>query len=243
MDISTYLYTDPGGRSNNEDFAEYEFTDDGVGIFVLADGLGGHDCGEIASRHAVKFTVQSFKENDDFSNEKMIRILNQSNDYILQKQREDEKSKNMRTTIVAAFTKDNILKYYNAGDSRFYYFKNGKLVKQSKDHSVSQVSVDLGEINLSQIRFNEDRNKLLKVLGNAEKLKIDSLDAPIVMESGDAFLLCSDGFWEYVYETEMEIDLLKSISTKQWIDFMVKRLLHRVTGDNDNFTVICSFVS
>lgn len=97
----------------------------------------------------------------------------------------------------------------------------------------------MGEIAFDQIRFHDDRKKLIKVLGNEEQLKITKLDQPIKAEKGDAILLCSDGFWEYVYETEMEIDLSKSSTAQEWGEFMIKRLLLRVSGDNDNFTCIC----
>lgn len=93
-----------------------------------------------------------------------------------------------------------------------------------------------------QIRFHDDRNKLLKVLGNEDDLKLKKLCEPIALERGDAFLLCSDGFWEYIYEVEMEIDLIKSSTPQEWMTFMVKRLLSRVTTNNDNFTAICVFI-
>jgi serine/threonine protein phosphatase PrpC len=93
------------------------------------------------------------------------------------------------------------------------------------------------------VRFHDDRNKLLKVLGNDENLNIRKIDDAVSIESGDAFLLCSDGFWEYVYEVEMEADLIKSDSPKDWIEYMIKRLLLRVTGNNDNFTAIAGFIS
>ena len=76
------------------------------------------------------------------------------------------------------------------------------------------------------------------MLGDAEKIRIGRLDEPVEIEPGDAFLLCSDGFWEYVYETEMEIDLVKSRTAKEWMEYMVKRLLLRPAVERDNYTVL-----
>ena len=241
MEIVTYSYTNKGGRSNNEDYAAFDSNPQGIGVWVLADGLGGHDCGEVASKLAVDYVIEEAQNMIDIAESNLISIMNATNEQILSEQKNNPHYKSMRTTIVAAFSDFKRICYFNVGDSRFYYFKNGCLYKQSRDHSVSQVAASIGEIPVTQIRFHDDRNKLLRVLGNEPNLKIEKLDEPIIMESGDAFLLCSDGFWEYVYETEMEIDLLKSISPKQWLEYMVNRLLLRVTNNNDNFTALCCF--
>lgn len=241
--MKTFVYTSQGGRSNNEDFAVFrEKEETGEGVWALADGLGGHDCGEVASRIAAEGVLRLSKETPADSEEALLSIMNAANALVLEHQTDSEATRFMRTTVVAAFADGKVVRYFNVGDSRFYYFKNGRLSVQSKDHSVSQVAVNLGEITKTQIRFHDDRNKLLKVLGNEPELKISRLDPPIEMEPGDAFLLCSDGFWEYVYETEMEIDLLKSEDPQEWVEWMVNRLLLRVTNNNDNFTAVGVFV-
>lgn len=241
MDVTTYSYTNRGSRSNNEDYCGFDVISD-KGVWVLADGLGGHDCGEIASKMTTEFILKAANSVSDFSQDSLMSIMNGANRAVLEEQIKNPARKDMRTTVVAAFCQENKFNYFNVGDSRLYYFKNGCLYTQSKDHSVSQVAVSLGEISVAGIRFHDDRNKLLKVIGNQEDLNITKLDSEIIMESGDAFLLCSDGFWEYVYEIEMETDLIKSRSPKEWLEFMVKRLLLRVSNNNDNFTAVCTFV-
>lgn len=241
LNITTYSYTNSGSRSNNEDYCK-AYQHDSYGAWVLADGLGGHGSGEVASRLAADYVIEVAKRTKLFSDEDLLAIMNASNKQILSSQKKNLTDKDMRTTIVSAFMKDEKIKYFNVGDSRFYYFKNGCLYKQSMDHSISQAAVGMGEITQDEIRFHDDRNKLLKVLGDTEDLKISKVEPAINIESGDSFLLCSDGLWEYVYETEMEIDLLKSSTPEEWCNFMVKRLLHRVTGNNDNFTAVCVFI-
>ena len=128
------------------------------------------------------------------------------------------------------------------GDSRLYHFRDGKLLKQTTDHSVSQMAVFMGEITTHEIRFHEDRNKVLRALGsNSAKAEIS--EETELEEGRDAFLLCTDGFWEYVYEQEMEQALSQADSPKDWIRRMQKILQTRVPADNDNFTaaaVICA---
>ncbi len=239
MVFETFAHTDKGGRTNNEDFCAC-----GKNIWALADGLGGHDCGEIASAGVVESLLCLWQEKSDcMDDEALIKMIEQVNLDIIQRQKENEEMSQMRTTLVFAVTDEKTLKFANVGDSRFYYFRNNKITAQSEDHSVSAAVAKLGEIRYEDIRFNEDRNKLLKVIGNDENLKLNKLYEPISLENGDAFLLCSDGFWEYVYEQEMEIDLTKSQNPEEWFSFMAKRVLLRTENkENDNFTAICVMV-
>ncbi len=236
--MDTYLYTDCGGRDNNEDFAGYNSKNPERCIWVLADGLGGHLSGEIASKSAVEFILEYFLSIGNFSESSLLEMMEAANKQILCLQNKESNLKDMKTTLVGAVYDGDKLSAFHVGDSRLYYFKNGKPYYITKDHTVSQIAVNMGEITFDQIRFHDDRNKLLKVLGNEEQLKINKLDQPIKVEKGDAILLCSDGFWEYVYETEMEIDLSKSNTAQEWAEFMIKRLLLRVSSENDNFTCI-----
>ena len=100
----------------------------------------------------------------------------------------------------------------------------------------------MGIIRPEDIRGNEDRSRLLKVLGSDEKLNIKKAYSPIKIRNGDAFLICSDGFWDYVYETEMEADLLKSDSSEVWLKYMLKRHILRAENKGDNYTVICGII-
>ena len=235
MNFETYAYTDCGSRKNNEDNLIYS-----EDMWVVCDGLGGHGGGEKASQAAtgyimgmVKDTPEKLTDNDFLKN-----VVEGANARILELQKTTPDLKQMRTTVVAVFTDSKVLRYVNVGDSRFYYFKKGKLFYQSKDHSLSAVSVKMGSI--TDVRLDVDRNKLLRALGNSEEVGVEIPEEVIIPEPGDTFLLCSDGFWEYVYETEMEIDLAKSITMEQWMKFMVKRILLKTKNiSNDNFTAIC----
>lgn len=235
MVFSTYAYSGLGDRKNNEDYFLYR-----KGIWVVADGLGGHDCGEEASKTASEAVVEFVEKNGISLEEQALhQIIMRANESVIDGQKKDESFESMRTTLVFAVSDGKQLRYANVGDSRFYYFKQGKLHKQSEDHSVSALSAKLGDIKYEDIRHDADRNKLLKVLGNAEELKVKIPEAVIPVESGDAFLLCSDGFWENVYENEMEIDLAKSDYAEQWLKFMLKRVMLRTQNQkNDNYTAI-----
>lgn len=239
MNFVTHAYSNAGGRSNNEDCLMYA-----GGVWLVADGLGGHDCGEVASKtaaDAVKSLVNGSSKQLD--NNLMSEIIQTANMAVIDKQKSDKNLESMRTTVVFAATDGSKLKYANVGDSRFYYFRQGKIECISEDHSVSYASVKLGDIAFEDIRNDPDRNKLVKVLGDKENLSVKIPDKEITVQPGDAFLLCSDGFWEYVHETEMETDLAKSLSPKEWVNYMAKRIILRTHNNgNDNFTAIAVMI-
>lgn len=229
MFIDVAKYTCNGGHSINEDSF---WTDDHV--FAVADGLGGHENGEEASACAIKSIRKNCTGN--YGQDKIMEILNAANKAVW------DLNGSARTTIAAAFVENGIFRYANVGDSRVYYFRNRKIIACTKDHSVCQAAVDMGNMSFEEIRHSEDRSKLLKVLGSSENLNLKRNYPGIEIQEGDAFLVCSDGFWEYVYEDEMEADLLKSGSAEAWMIYMLKRQLLRAKNEGDNYTVICGII-
>lgn len=237
MNIDLFTYSNMGARPLNEDRFGIK-NDENRCIAVLCDGLGGHNCGEVAAQIAVKNILEGISQIGELDTDKLYNVLKIVNDGLVQQQIIKQEQKGMRTTAVGCIVDNKELTYFNSGDSRFYFFSNGTLSAMTKDHSVSQMSVELGEMSFDDIRFDADRNKLLKVLGESTANEVGTIYRPIPYKSGDAFLLCSDGFWEYVLEEEMEIDLSKANTPKEWIEFMLVRLLLKFNGNNDNFTVV-----
>ncbi len=237
MELFVRKYTDKGGRDNNED---------SVGIsestFVLADGLGGHKSGEIASQLVVDYLIKNYSRINDISNAKMHGIINELNGIVCDAKETNSSLGDMASTVVAAFVKDGIFNYFNVGDSRLYYFRNNKIILQSKDHSVTQACVDLGEIKREEMRFHKDRNKLTKVIGLDRNLKVLNSFNPIEVQCDDAILMCSDGFWEYISEKDMEKTLKKSKSTQQWLELMLKIVNTHIKKNSDNLSAIVVLV-
>lgn len=238
MVIDAFAYTSPGGRPVNEDFCSFEIGDS-RSCFVVADGLGGHDKGEIASELAGNYMLEQMRTMEEITEDSLFTALTGANTSVMEGQRQFP---GMRTTIAAAAVDNGKLWECHVGDSRVYLFKNGCLYYQSRDHSVVQLSAEMGDIRPEEIRLHPDRSKLLKVLGNEEELRLTRQAESMDLEPGDAFLLCTDGFWDYVWETEMEADLVKSADAEEWIVFMVKRVLLKAPQDHDNFTVAAGMV-
>lgn len=234
MSFLTASYSGKGGRPLNEDSIYYNQIDDKY-IAIVADGLGMHGGGDIASAAVVDTISKKFLDKASIEKEDICEYFSDANCAVLEKQTTSCK---MKSTAAALFSKNNQLVFAHVGDSRLYHFSRGKKLYQSFDHSVSQMAVVSGEIDASQIRFHEDRNRLLRALGGSEDVRPEIVQSQSLVNTGDAFLLCSDGFWEYVLESEMEIDLTKSETPEQWLSFMLKRVGNRIDGKNDNISAI-----
>ena len=226
-------YSDIGGRSENEDSLQIlKKGFPGKFAFAVADGLGGHGGGKAASGAAADVL------NDEWSGEvspaEWTRMLRKANDRVVALQTETCK---MKTTFAGILVDNDHYVCAHVGDSRVYHFYDGTIESQTRDHSASQLAVMLGEIEPEQIRFHEARNQVLKAIGQTSELKPEIHEKKLLRGS-HAFLLCTDGFWEYVTETEMEASLASAEDPKSWLEKMKKIALSRMESGNDNNTAI-----
>jgi len=227
-----------GGRDYNQDYVGFWLSDDG-GCFVVCDGLGAYRGSEDASRIAVEAMLAFFKEAPDSIGPYVIEEnLKKTHKKIIDHKRHHPEISSSCTTIASLFVAGDDITVAHIGDTRCYFFQNHKLVLYTVDHSVSQMAVHAGEISREQIRFHEDRNKLLRVLGSERLPHADFHQTRAELGKGDFFLLCSDGFWEYVTEEEMEEDSRKATGAADWLKRMEKRLLKRVPRHNDNYSAV-----
>lgn len=227
--IATASYTDTGGRPHNEDTVRLAWQKGGL-CLVVADGLGGHGGGGLASAAAAEVICGGW--DGQVSEEALARLIQQAHQRVLSLQ---TRACAMKTTVTALEADGRQAAWAHAGDSRIYHFVNGTLVFQSRDHSASQIAVMLGTITPDQIRFHVDRSRVYRALGQDGELKVES-HGEALAPGHHAFLLCSDGFWEYVYEEEMAEDLAAAASPEDWLARMRARLATRVPDNNDNNT-------
>ena len=235
-------YSDVGGRGVNEDFA-YLWTAENCAKLcaVVADGLGGHGGGDVASEVASRVIKDGFIAERSNKPKDVYKYFAAANNEILK----INGGKNTTlTTVVALFLDGQSATYSHLGDSRLYHFVNGELTARTLDHSVPQVAVALGEIDESQIRCHPDRNRVLKALGvlPSDEFTIDVKTLRLDDGNSHAFLLCTDGFWEYVYEAEMVEALKNSASVDDWLTSMRKIRDSRAPDDSDNNTAVVIMV-
>lgn len=232
--------THGGARSENEDTADWRL-EDGMGCWAVADGLGGHGGGQLASRAAVSAVLETFSASPEASRPLLDRLVTDANDAVRRAQ-QGSSHPGMRTTITLLVSDSRLAAWTHVGDTRLYHLRNGRVVHQTADHSVPQGLVDAGQITPHEIRSHPERNRILRALGHSTPPE-GSIAGPTPIEVGDAFLLCSDGWWEYVTEPEMEADYAKSATPDEWLDHMMQRVLQRATGEFDNLTAIGVFVA
>lgn len=232
----------PGGRKVNEDASGNQMISAGQGCWVVADGLGGHGGGDVASGIVVGTIVEAYRINPEFSAMHLGEMLELAQQALLRRQQDDSRLGGMRSTAVVLLLDDAKALWTYVGDTRLYHFTNKQIVQQTKDHSVPQAMVDAGDIDYDDIRHHEDRNRLTRSLGNDGKVRTTILEQPVTISAGNVFLICTDGFWEFITETEMEATLAESDTPEKWLVKMEAILLSNASSGHDNYTATAIFV-
>ena len=210
------ILSKPGERNYNEDCAGAEHKG-GMFCFVLADGLGGHGGGDEASRLVTEYILGDFKKNGEVSGEYLEKCFEGSQCRLLAEQKRQGRELEMKTTLVILLADERFLLWGHIGDSRLYYFQDRKLVQRTLDHSVPQMLVAAGEIKEREIRHHPDRNRLLRVMGMEWETPRYQIAQPMARSGKEEILLCSDGFWEWILDKQMQKYLRKSQNPVQWL--------------------------
>lgn len=231
-----------GGRKVNEDASGNQMISADQGCWVVADGLGGHGGGDVASIIVLDTIVEAYRNKPQFSSPNLGNMLESAQQALLLQQQDASRLSGMRSTAVVLLLDDAKAIWAHVGDTRLYHFAKGRIVCQTKDHSVPQAMVDAGHIGSDDIRHHEDRNRLTRSMGNGGKLRATILDQPVPIGPGDAFLLCTDGFWEYVTEPDMETTFAQSNTPENWLATMEHILLRKAPANHDNYTATAIFV-
>ena len=237
MRIDFGLFTDEGDRDKNEDSVRVG-EKDGAKCFVLCDGLGGHGKGELASAFVSDYVKEYFlscTDVDSFFED----VLDKAQEGLMNEQRRLGAQFEMKTTATILVIYGNKYRIAHIGDSRVYHFRKYKMLSRTLDHSVPQMLALAGDIKEKQIRSHPDRNRLLRVMGVAWDSPRYELADEGELKNGDAFLLCSDGFWEPITEKEMCKALKKASGAHAWLDSMQQTVRKNGEGTNmDNFSAI-----
>ena len=200
-----YSATDVGQkRKMNQD---YVFVSEGpVGnlpnLFTVADGMGGHNAGDYASSHAVRILVDEIREDADYNPVKVIRhAIEAANTEIRSRAQEDANLRGMGTTMVVATIVDQYAYIANVGDSRLYVISD-EIRQITKDHSLVQEMVRMGEISEEEARNHPDKNIITRALGAEKTVDVDFFD--LKLEKDCTILMCSDGLSNMVEDSKIQ---------------------------------------
>ena len=187
--------THAGRRTSNEDSFRIELE---IGLFVVADGMGGHLYGEVAAQISVQFIAQSFQQEARPKVTDPIlflsRVLSNAHHAILDYAFDKHLADIPRTTIVACLVQDGIAHWAHAGDSRLYLIRRGKLAAQTRDHSRVQLMLDQGLLDAESAAVHPGRNRIFSCLGGNHPPQIEFSRA-VTLANGDVIAMCSDGVW------------------------------------------------
>ena len=233
-----YSATDVGQkRKMNQD---YVFASEGpVGnlpnLFTVADGMGGHNAGDYASSHAVRILVDEIREDADYNPVKVIRhAIEAANTEIRNRAQEDENLRGMGTTMVVATIVDQYAYVANVGDSRLYVIQDG-IRQVTRDHSLVQEMVRMGEISEAEARNHPDKNIITRALGAEKTVDVDFFD--LKLEKGCTILMCSDGLSNMVEDKKMEEIILNSDEDITWKGNTLIQEANN-NGGKDNIAII-----
>jgi protein phosphatase len=237
--MKTYYQTDPGKvRSHNEDSVNIIKNLNDEYLVVVADGMGGHKAGEVASSLAVNELSKRFSELSSVGTKEeaviwLKEIIDEINVKILKFAEEHVEATGLGTTCVCSIITDDFLLFGNVGDSSGYVLKNGKLYKVTRDHTLVNILLENGELTESEAKTHPQKNVLMKALGAAEEIDVDIFD---VEKTLDGVLLCSDGLTNMVSVEQMEKILRdEDLDIEEQVGKMIMKANMR--GGTDNITV------
>jgi serine/threonine protein phosphatase PrpC len=238
MHLDYALITKIGSRDNNEDSVAAKVTY-ARGLFVVADGLGGHGKGEVASAIATETFMALFEDYSGDMGGFLAKALDSAQLNILHEQNIQKAQQDMKTTCAALLLTDDIFRIAHVGDTRVYVFLKNKVKARTLDHSVSEMLALSGDIKEKNIRNHPDRNRLLRTMGvNWDSPQYDIME-DMPNTKNHAFLLCTDGFWELCIEKKMCAFLKKSKTASEWLSMMAAEVEQNGIGkDMDNYTAI-----
>jgi PPM family protein phosphatase len=237
MQFSVYQVSRKGGREKNEDRMGYCYTRD-AGLFALADGMGGHPEGEVASQLALQTLAAMFQREAKPKLTEPLRFLHEAiiagHHQLLRYATERGLMDTPRTTIVACVIQGNAAYWAHCGDSRLYLVRGDKLVARTRDHSYSELQETLSQVVPMGDRVN--RNVLFTCLGSPGKPVVDTA-GPLLVNPGDRVMLCSDGLWGTLPDPTIT-EILTKHAISDAVPELVERAL-RVAGErSDNVTVL-----
>lgn len=235
--LKTFSITDIGRRRQlNQDYVFTSLRPIGSlpNLFIVADGMGGHNAGDFASRYAVETIINDIRNNYESNPIRVIRhAIEKANRYIREQAETKEAYYGMGTTVVVATIVGAYLYVANVGDSRLYLMEE-KLTQVTRDHSLVEEMVRIGEIDRQEARKHPDKNIITRAIGAADEIKIDFFD--MKLKPGNMVLMCSDGLSNMLDDEEI-LEIMKS---RQDIADRAEALVEAANdnGGRDNIAVV-----
>jgi len=239
FEIRVSVLSRAGGRERNEDACGYCAVE-GLGCYVLADGAGGHGGGDVAARLAIETVLDGFTRRPEVSVARVASLLREANQSVMARQRADAAVYDMRSTLVLLLLDGPRRRaaWGHVGDSRLYLLRQGRVASVTRDQSLLQDMLDAGVLAAPQAAGAPHRAVLTGSLGSDDSFDPSVLEAALPLQPGDAFLLCSDGFWDWVDHAALEDALPRVGQPDQWLCELERSFAPRLRPGSDNYSAI-----
>ena len=231
--MRVYALSDIGSvRTLNED--SYYVPQSGEKFCCVADGMGGHQAGEVASALAVQVFAEKMRDVLPPPHDRLHRAVTAANAAIYEKARSQAEMSGMGTTITALLLENGEAHIAHVGDSRCYLLRGKSLMKVTTDHTLVEEMMLKGVLTVQEARNHPQRNLITRALGTDEQVEVDLLR--IRLQKGDVFLLCSDGLTGPVSDREIAEILNSRMKRENKLQALVEKALD--AGGHDNITVL-----
>ena len=241
-EVVTSLQTDVGClREANEDCAGYFKPNDPAlletkGILtIVADGMGGHSSGEVASQMAVETISRIYYQDKRESAAALKHAVEEANRLIHAASLQDERLSGMGTTCTALALRNGAAFAAHVGDSRLYMMRGGEIYRMTEDHSAVMEMVKQGVISPEEARHHGDKNVIVRALGTRPQVEVSTWEKPLPVREEDQFILCSDGLCDLVEDAEIKQAVVSSADPYSACENLIA--LARERGGHDNITV------
>lgn len=241
FDVVASMLSDVGCvRELNEDSGTYIQPDDpevlaSKGLLILvADGMGGHSAGEVASRMAVEVITRTYYEDGGDPQSALKKAFREANRAIHKTAEKDESKTGMGTTCTALVLQNGTAISAHVGDSRLYLVREGAIYLMTEDHSAVMEMVKAGLISLEQARHHPDKNVILRAMGSHAEVEVTTWQEPFPVRAGDCFLLCSDGLYDLIEDEEIK-RVVESHEPRPACESLIA--LAKERGGHDNISV------
>ena len=239
MQFTIFQESRRGARRSNQDRLAYCYSRDAL-LMLVADGMGGHLRGEMAAEIAAQFVAEAFRREARPRLADACAFLRESllgaHREIVRSAAESGLPETPRTTCIVCIVQDGAAHWAHAGDSRLYHIRQGRILAQTKDHSLVQQLIDSGRMREESVAAHPERNRIFNCLGSQQPPRVD-LCGPTALDAGDTLMLCSDGLWGPLSGKRIASALLQQ-GVMQAVPELLDEAERRAGRECDNLSVI-----
>lgn len=243
LNVRIATHSAAGAREHNEDDLRFGQRG-GVAFAVLSDGAGGHRSGAYASDLVVRLVAVALQSQDSLLPQSMHDIVHAAHEFLLQKQQGAALRERMYATVAALWIDSHrsLALWSHVGDSRLYLLRDGRVQHVTRDDSAVRQMVDAGLISSDAAQTHPKRHHLVCAMGVETEFVAHTLEKAYSLCEGDAFFLCTDGWWDSLSPADIERTLASAAGPQEWLDCMASIIRSAARLDQDNYSAVAVWV-